>query len=93
MSKTFYFFVYYPRTQKETESDIDFVVPKEVEQRPECIFSDEKYSDGIHYYNKIYKVTKTETKGKKANYYEFEIGEEKYIISFNNKDNEFITKN
>ena len=90
MSKTFYFFVYYPRTQKETESDIDFVVPKEVEQRPECIFSDEKYSDGIHYYHKIYKVTKTETKGKKANYYEFEIGEEKYIISFNNKDNEFI---
>ena len=90
MSKTFYFFVYYPRTQKETEDDIDFVVPKEVEQRPECIFSDEKYSNGIHYYQKIYKVTKTEKKGKKANYYEFEIGEEIYIISFDNKDNEFI---
>ena len=86
MSKLFYFFVYYPRTQKETENDIDFVVPKEVEQRPECIYSVETYSNGIHYYKKIYKVNKAETKGKKANYYEFEIGEEKYIISFNSKD-------
>ena len=90
MSKLFYFFVYYPRTQKETENDIDFVVPKEVEQRPECIYSVETYSNGIHYYKKIYKVNKAETKGKKANYYEFEIGEEKYIISFNSKDFVFI---
>ena len=66
MSKTFYFFVYYPRTQKETEDDIDFVVPKEVEQRPECIFSDAKYSNGIYYYQKIYKVTKTEKKREKS---------------------------
>ena len=54
MSKQFYFFVYYPRTQKETENDIDFVVPKEVEQRPECIYSVETYSNGIHYYKKIH---------------------------------------
>ena len=43
------------------------------------------------YYYKIFKVTKKETKGKKANYYEFVLGKEDiYIVSFSNTDNSFI---
>ena len=78
MSKSFYFFVYYPRYEKEKENDVEFVEPKEKEQKPECIFSLEEFENGIFYYKKIFKVTPKETKGKKSTscYYVFEIGEE-----------------
>jgi len=84
MSKSYYFFVYYPRNEKEKENDIEFVEPEEKNQQPECIFSSEEFENGAFYYKKIFKVTPKETKGKKSTscYYEFEIGEEKYIISF-----------
>lgn len=28
MDKSLYFYIYYPRTQRETESDINFIVPE-----------------------------------------------------------------
>ena len=91
MSKSFYFFVYYPRYEKEKENDVEFVEPKEKEQTPECIFSLEEFENGIFYYKKIFKVTPKETKGKKSTscYYVFEIGEEEYDISFK-KNSTFI---
>ena len=91
MSKSFYFFVYYPRYEKEKENDVEFVEPKEKEQKPECIFSLEEFENGIFYYKKIFKVTPKETKGKKSTscYYVFEIGEEEYDISFK-KNSTFI---
>ena len=39
MSKSYYFFLYYPRNEKEKEKDIEFVEPEEKADQPECIFS------------------------------------------------------
>ena len=91
MSKSYYFFVFYPRKEKEKENDIEFVKPEEKDQQPECIFSLEEIENGIFYYKKIFKVSPKEAKGKKSTscYYEFEIGEEIYIISFK-RNNTFV---
>ena len=92
MDDFIYFFIFYPRFQKENVNDIDFVIPENKSERPECIYSNEKYEDKIYYYKKIFKIKKTKGKGKKGNdyYFEFEIDEDKYIISFNSKGNTFI---
>ena len=96
MDKFLYFFIYYPRTQREIASDIEFVVPEKKSESPECIYSKETYdendSNTYFYYKKIYKITKSKTKGKNANKYcfEFEIGDDKYVISFDSGGNTFI---
>ena len=91
-SKEIYFFITYSRKGKENPNEIDFVEPKKKELKPECIYTDEEYKNQIYYYNKIYKVSKSAGKGKKGNnyYFEYEIKDEKYVISFDAKENTFI---
>ena len=43
MDKNLYFYIYYPRTQKEIESDINFIVPEKKSECPECIYYKEIY--------------------------------------------------
>ena len=90
-SNCFYFFVYFPRNQKVNDNDIDFVKHEDNNNIPECIYSVEDYANSTYYYKKIFKATKTETKGKKiiTSTFEFIIGEEIYIISFKGS-NSFI---
>ena len=89
-----YFFITYTRKKKEEANDIDFVDPEKSELKPECIYLDEQYKDEeqLFYYNKIFKVSKSSGKGKKRNnfYFEFEINDEKFIISFDSKGKTFI---
>ena len=69
-----------------------FVAPENNNQKPECIYTDEKYENQQYFYKKIFKVNKSIGKGKKRNnyYFEFELGENKYIISFENKESIFV---
>ena len=98
MDKYLYFFIYYPRIQKEISSEIEFVVPDKKSECPECIYYKETYDDDnkekIKYYNykKVYKVPKSEKKGKDSNkyYFEFEIDDDKYIITFDSGGRNFI---
>ena len=92
MDNFLYFFISYPKAQKENPNNITFVVPEKNEQKPECIHSEEIYDNKQFYYKKIFKVNKSAGTGKNlSNYYfEFETGEYKYIISFNNKGSSFI---
>jgi hypothetical protein len=88
-----YFFISYTRRAKENPNEIDFVEPKEKDLKPECIYTYEDYKEQIYYYKKVYKVSKSVGKGKKNNYYfEFEIKDEKYVISFEAKESTFIYK-
>ena len=90
MEKTLYFFVSYPRSVQEDPSDIKFISP-ENKNIIEWIYKDETRQEGKYYYKKIFKVNKDTSKDKGKNYYfEFVINQEKYIITFENKDNIFI---
>ena len=91
MSKSYYFFLYYPRNEKEKEKDIEFVEPEEKADQPECIFSLEEEENGIFHYKKIFKATPKDIKGKKSTscHYEFENKQDIYIISFK-KNNTFV---
>ena len=91
-SKEIFFFITYTRKAKENPNEIDFVEPKKKELKPECIYFDEQYENKIYFYNKVYKVSKSAGKGKKGNnfYFEFEINDEKYVISFDSKECTFI---
>ena len=88
-----YFFVYYPRNQAENSSEIVLKnIDKKVE-KCEWIFSRPTYdNDGDKKYinyKKIIKVPKS--KAKKAKYYfEFELDDDNYIISFEGKGRTFI---
>ncbi len=90
--KNIYFFITYPRKKKENPNEIDFVEPKKKELKPECIYTDEHYENKIYFYNKVYKVSISAGKGKKGNiyYFEYEINDEKYVISFDSKGSTFI---
>ena len=86
-----YFFINYTRKAKENPNEIDFVEPKKKDLKPECIYAYEDYKEQIYFYYKVYKVSKSAGKGKKNNYYfEFEIKDEKYVISFEAKESTFI---
>ena len=87
--KPIYFFVKYTRTQKENTKDIDFVVPEKSNLKPVCIYIDEPYENQIYYYNKIFKVSRAAGKGNDY-YFEFEINDEKYIITFDSKGSTFV---
>ena len=87
-----YFFITYFRKQKENPSEIDFIVPENKEKQPIIVYFDEQVKNPFYFYNKILKVSKTAGEGKKGNnyYFEFEINDEKYVISFDSKGNTFI---
>ena len=85
MQKLLYFFISYPRKKRDNANDIVFVVPENKNQKPECIYTDENYDNQIYYYKKIFKVNKL-----KKYYFEFEIGDDKYIISFDSKEYIFV---
>ncbi len=92
MSSSLYFFILYPRKKREIPNDINFVELENNNKIPKCIFIEENYENQIYYYKKIFKVDKSTGKGKKANnyYFEFEIGDDKYIISFDSKGFLFV---
>ena len=56
------------------------------------IFVEELYKNQFYFYNKTFKVIIDSRKGKKRNnfYFEFEIKDEKYVISFDSKGKTFI---
>ena len=87
MTSSLYLFITYPRKQRDNDSDIYFVVPENTEDKPQCIYIDESFQNQLYYYKKIYKVKKSIGRGNKKTefYLEFEIGDEKYIISFDIK--------
>ena len=98
MDNNLYFFIYYPRTQKEISSDIEFVIPDKKSEWPECIYCKDSYdgdgNDNKKFYNykKIYRIPKSNKKGEESNkyYFEFEIGDDRYVISFKNGGNNFV---
>ena len=92
MTNYVYFFVYYQVTKKEDSDDIIFVVPENKDQKPQCIYKDEIFDNRTYYYKKIFKADKSSAKGKKASnfYFEFEIGDYKYYITFDSKGSSFI---
>ena len=92
MIKSLYFFVTYTSKKKENEKDINFLVPENSLQKPECIHIEEEYKNQTFYYEKIFKVNKSKGKGKKANnyYFEFVIDDDKYIVSFDSKGSTFV---
>ena len=86
-----YFFISYPRKEREKDEDIDFVVPDNDEEKPECVYSDDNYENGIHNYRKIFKAINKSKEKETKYYFEFEIDDTKYIIYFNApKDTYFI---
>ena len=89
-----YFFISYSRKERENREDIEFVVPDNDKETPECIISIENYENKAYNYKKIFRaINKSKTSKKKEikYYFEFEIGDTKYIISFNaQKDVYFI---
>ena len=92
MSTSVYFFIWYPRDSKVNDNDIQFVVSDEKEIKPECIFTDLIFENKEYKYKKVFKVDKSAGKGKKGNdfNFEFEIKDERYIISFDIKSNTFV---
>ena len=90
-SASLYFFISYPRSKKEKEDDIYFVVPEDKNHIPKCIYKEETFENKVYYYQKIFMVNKATT-GKKPNnyYFEFEIDDDKYIISFDSKGASFV---
>ena len=92
-NKSIYFFITYFRKQKENdEYAIDFVDPEDKEMQPKCIYVEKSDKDNIFFYNKIFKVNKSAGTGKKGNNFnfEFQINEEKYVISFDSKGCTFV---
>ena len=91
-----YFFVYYPRTQIEKSNDIILTLPDNKKEKPEWIYSkptfDSDDSKKYIYYKKIFKIAKSKTVGKETEkyYFEFVIGDDRYIITFNSQKKKFI---
>ncbi len=84
-----YFFIFYQRKNKENQDDIDFIIPEDNNKIPKCIYMDEVYDNQMFTYKKIFKVNKTTEKGNKY-YFEFQIEDDKYIISFDSKGKTFV---
>ena len=93
MSENIYFFIHYPRAQREKDNSIIFQKPKEKNKQPICIYTDDKYivENNIYHYNKIFQVSKSNAKGKKNKYdLEFILKDDIYIISFEADKSTFI---
>ena len=80
-----YFFISYQRNKKENQGDNDFIFPEEDNKIPKCIYVEEVYNNQMYTYKKIFQVNKS-TKY----YFEFQIEDDKYIISFDNKGKTFV---
>ena len=87
MGASLYFFISYPRTKKENPNDILFVESEGNNQKPKCIYINENYDNQIYYYKKIYKVNKLTGKNLNNYYFEFQIDDDKYVISFYSEGN------
>ena len=89
-----YFFIFYPRPKKEDKNSIKFFVPENKKDRPKCIYTEENYENNNYYYKKICKAPKSAIAKKKKGvlhyHFEFELDDDKYIISFDNKENTYI---
>ena len=87
-----YFFIYYQSKEKESQNDVEFLVPEDNNLAPKCIYVEESYENKTYSYKKIFKVNKSTGKGPKGNqyYFEFLIEDDKYIISFDSKGKTFI---
>ena len=92
METKLYFFISYPRKDKEKADDIYFTEPKDENKIPKCIYMDEIYDNRVYYYKKIFMINKPAGKGKWSNkfYFEFELGPDNYEISFDTKGASFI---
>ena len=90
--ESIYFFILYHTRKKENSNDVNFITSENNNQIPECIYNEDLYQNKIFYYKKIFKINKSTAKGKKANnyYFEFEIDDDKYSISFESKGITFI---
>ena len=49
MDDLIYFFIFYPRNEKENVNDNEFVKPENKNERGECIYSNEKYENKRYY--------------------------------------------
>ena len=83
MENSLYFFITY--TSKEKENDFSNFL-----ENLECIVSNENFNNNYYSFNKIYKVSKSDGNSNHNYCYEFEIDNNKYCITFNNKDKTFI---
>jgi len=92
METKLYFFISYPRKDKEKADNIYFTEPKDENNIPKCIYMDEIYYNRVYYYKKIFMINKSAGKGKWSNkfYFEFELGPDNYEISFDTKRASFI---
>ena len=89
-STSIYFFLYSPRAKREDPTDVDFVVPEKNEEKPKCIYKEEKLINKTYYYKKVFKVNKLDPNAQNKDYYfELETDDDKYIISFEDKKNTF----
>lgn len=50
------FFISYTRKEREKAEDIDFVIPKNDKEKPECIYSVENFENGKYNYRKVFKT-------------------------------------
>jgi len=92
METTLYFFISYPRKNKEKFGDIHFIVPEDKINIPTCIYMDETNDNNLYYYKKVFMINKSIGKGRRNNefYFEFDLDDDRYIISFDSKGASFI---
>ena len=86
-----YFFISYSRKEREDPEAITFVCPENDDEKPECIYSEQLYEKNSYSYRKVYKAIKKSSEKEGQFYFEFELDDIKYIISFNSpKDKLFV---
>ena len=54
-----YFFIYYQSKEKESQNDVEFLVPEDNNLAPKCIYVEESYENKTYSYKKIFKVNKS----------------------------------
>ena len=89
MGGAIYFFISYERKEKENANDIKFVVNEKKNRIPICIYEEESNKNKLYNYTKIFKVKPNE-KNNNNYHFEFNINDDKYIISFDSKGKTFI---
>ena len=84
MTTSIYFFVSYSRTDKVDANNLVFKSENN-KKIPKLYYVDENFDNNQYNYNIIYKVDKAN-----KYYFEFEIGDDKYIITFKREEKTFI---
>ena len=92
METSLYLFITYSIKNQENAKDFNCIKTRDNDQKLECIYSIENFENGMYFYKKVFKINKSNEKEKKLNKYLiiFEIGNNLYKISFDNKGNTFI---